>query len=233
MSAVCLDFGPHSLVAAHVPSVSLRLLLTGLLFAGTGTLVVVSPLGRLSGGHLNPVVTLAFRITGHVHPRDLFGYIAAQCVGAVVGAAIARVVWGQIAVSVHDGATAPAASIAPLAAVGIEALMTAILIMTILFFLSRRALAPWTPLAVWILVAVLVWQGAHYTGTSLNPARSLGPALIAGSLSTYWIYVVGPLAGGIAAAVAVRTFRMRPLTAKLCHDASYPSTFACDLPVAT
>lgn len=106
------------------------------------------------------------------------------------------------------------------------------MIRTILFFLSRRALAPWTPLAVWILVAVLVWRGARYTGTSLNPARSLGPALIAGRLSTYWIYVVGPLLGGIAAALAVRRLGMRPLTAKLCHDASYPSTLACDLPVA-
>jgi glycerol uptake facilitator-like aquaporin len=81
LSAVCLDFGKHSWVAAHVPSVSLRLLLTGLLFAGTGSLVAISPLGRLSGAHVNPVVTVAFRITGQVHAADLGGYIAAQVLG--------------------------------------------------------------------------------------------------------------------------------------------------------
>lgn len=85
LSAVCLDFGPHSWVAERIPSVSLRLLITGLLFAGTGSLVALSPLGRLSGAHLNPAVTLAFRITGLVHDHDLAGYVVSQTFGAIVG----------------------------------------------------------------------------------------------------------------------------------------------------
>ena len=233
LSAVCLDFGKHSWMAAHVPSVSLRLLLTGLLFAGTGSLVAISPLGRLSGAHLNPVVTVAFRITGQVHATDLGGYIVSQLLGATAGAAVVRVLWGDTATSIGDGVTLPGAATSVYAAVAIEAVMTAILVATILGFLSRRRLAPWTPLAVWVVVALLVWQGAPYTGTSLNPARSLGPALVAGSLAQYWVYVIGPLIGGVAVALVTRSLSMRPLTAKLCHDPAYPSTLACELPVSS
>ena len=73
VSAICLNFGPSSPVARAIPSSSARLLLTGLIFAGTGSLVAISPLGRRSGAHLNPAVTLAFWIRGHVHPHDLIG----------------------------------------------------------------------------------------------------------------------------------------------------------------
>jgi aquaporin Z len=232
LSAVCLDFGPHSWVAAHTPSVSLRLLITGLLFAGTGSLVAVSPLGRLSGAHLNPVVTLAFRITGRVHEHDLIGYVAAQALGAIAGTVLVRAVWGDVATTIGDGLTRPAASTPAVSAVAIEALMTGILVATILGFLAHRRLAAWTPVAVWIVVALLVWRGAPYTGTSLNPARSLGPALVAWNLGDLWIYFVGPALGAVAVALVAAQLRMRPLTAKLCHDWRYPSTLASDLPVA-
>lgn len=232
LSAVCLNFGPHSWVAEHIPSVSLRLLITGFLFAGTGSLVAISPLGRLSGAHLNPAVTLAFRITGHVHDHDLAGYVVAQAVGAMVGTALLRAFWGDTAIAIGDGVTSPSASTSAVAAVAIEALMTALLVATILCFLSLRRLAVWTPLAVWVLVALLVWRGAPYTGTSLNPARSLGPALVASNFGGLWIYVAGPAIGATVIAIAVRWLGMRPLTAKLCHDTRYPSSHASDLPVA-
>ena len=84
MSAVCLDFGPHSPLRGLGSSV--RLLLTGLLFAGTGSLLAISPLGRRSGAHLNPVVTLAFWTQRKVHPHDLAGYVA-RCRTAAPAAA--------------------------------------------------------------------------------------------------------------------------------------------------
>jgi aquaporin Z len=233
LSAVCLDFGPHSVIADRIPSVSLRLLITGLLFAGTGSLVAVSPLGKLSGAHLNPVVTLAFRITGRVHDHDLLGYVVAQVLGAIVGTVLLRVLWGDAAIAIGDGVTSPSPSTSAAAAVAIEALMTAVLVATILGFLSLRQLAAWTPVAVWIVVALLVWRGAPYTGTSLNPARSIGPALVARNLDELWIYVAGPAIGACAAAIAARWLRMQPLTGKLCHDTRYPSTHASDLPVSS
>jgi len=204
LSAVCLDFGAGSPVAAVVPSVSWRLLLTGALFAGTGSLVAISPPGRLSGAHLNPAVTLAFWLTGHVHKHDLLGYVASQCAGALAGAGLLRLAWGSTAVQLHDGATVPASGLSPVGAAGIEALMTALLVLTIFVFVSSRPTLHWTPLATWFVVTLLVWRGAPYTGTSLNPARSLGPAVISHYFRDYWVYVAGPLSGAIVAALLVR-----------------------------
>ncbi len=233
LSAVCLDFGHGSPVAPLLPSVSARLLLTGLLFAGVGSLVAISPLGRCSGGHINPSVTVAFWITGHVHRHDLAGYVGAQCLGALLGAILLRWLWGPVAVSVHDGMTAPQPGTGPWAAVGIEALMTAILVLTILLCVARARTARWTPLAVWVVVALLVWQGAPYTGTSLNPARSLGPALVGGTLSSLWVYWVGPLAGAALLAGGWRLLgrEWQPVTAKLFHDHRYQSVLRSRLPV--
>ena len=82
--------------------------------------------------------------------------------------------------------------------------MTAALILMIFLMTSSARTARWTPLGNWLLVATLVWQGAPYTGTSINPARSLGPALLAGHPRHLWVYVVGPLAGALLAAGGVR-----------------------------
>jgi hypothetical protein len=78
---------------------------------------------------------------------------------------------------------------------------------------------------VWIVVALLVWRGAPYTGTSLNPARSLGPVVVSGKWTDYWIYVVGPLAGVLVAVALWALVPRRTLTAKLFHDADIRAYF--------
>ncbi len=83
LSAVILDFGGGSPVAHILPDKSARLLLTGLLFAGSGSLVAISPLGKLSGGHINPAVSLAFWLQGKMHHFDLGGYMLGQVLGAI------------------------------------------------------------------------------------------------------------------------------------------------------
>ena len=105
LSAACLDFGRGSAVAQCLPSHSARLLLTGLLFSGCNSLLAVSPLGRLSGAHLNPAVTLAFRALGRVGGHDLTGYLIAQLAGAV--AAALRLLWGDVADSIGGAVTEP------------------------------------------------------------------------------------------------------------------------------
>lgn len=231
LSAVVLDFHPGTPVARALPSQSARLLLTGVLFAGTGSLVAVSPLGRRSGAHLNPCVTLAFWCTRHVHRHDLIGYVSAQFIGAIAGAELLRAVWGSRAASLGYGVTMPGAQTTVRAAIGIEALMTAVLITTIYAFVSSPRTARWTPLAVWAVVSVLVWRGATHTGTSLNPARSLGPAIAAMDGGNLWVYFVGPLLGtGAAALVQVLFLRRRLVTAKLFHDSRYPSVLRTSLP---
>ncbi len=231
LSAVFINFGPHSVLRELATSP--RLLVTGLLFAGTGSLVAVSPLGRRSGAHLNPVVTLAFWTQGKVHPHDLAGYVLAQLGGAVAGTALAAALWGGEARAVHLGATMPGHGITAAQATLIEVGMTSLLVLALLLLTSSASTARWTPLVLWPLIAGFVWQGARFTGTSLNPARSLGPALLAPALTDYWVYVLGPLGGG---AVAVGLFSLlrerRVLTAKLFHDPRYPSTMGSDLPTA-
>jgi aquaporin Z len=232
LSAICLDFSPGSPVSSVVHDHSARLLITGLLFAGTGSLVAVSPLGRRSGAHLNPSITLAFWRRGHMHAHDLVGYIVSQVAGAFVGTALVRWWWGTKARAVDLGVTQPGHGIGA-GAVGIEAIMTFLLVAGILGMVSSPRTARWTPLLVWLLVALLVWQGAPWTGTSLNPARSLAPALLAPHSADLWIYFVGPLAGsllGVAAFDAIPGAETR--TAKLFHDRRYPSTMATTLPVA-
>lgn len=231
LSAVCLDFAPGSPLdgASH----SIRLLVTGLLFAGCGSLIALTPFGRRSGAHLNPVVTLGFWTQRKVHPHDVAGYMAAQVLGAIAGTAVVRLTWGSRARAVHLGATLPGHGINDLQAVAVEAGMTAALLLTILLMTSGVRTARWTPLVLWFLIAALVWQGASYTGTSLNPARSLGPALLASELGVYWVYVAGPLLGGALAVGCFALFRdLHVLTAKLFHDPSYSSTLASSLPVA-
>jgi aquaporin Z len=225
LSAITLNFGAHSPVAPLLPSHSMRLLLTGAMFAGTGALVAISPLGRTSGAHLNPAVSLAFWRSGKMHHHDLAAYVIAQCIGAVLGAGVVRGAWPDLA-SAGYGLTHPGSGIPAAAALAIEVSMTALLVLTILLFVSHMRTARWTPLAVWVVVTGLVWQGAPLTGTSLNPARSIGPALVAMNLSDLWIYLVGPPAGALAATLLVVTgMQIRPVTAKLFHDPAYRNIF--------
>ncbi len=233
LSVVVLDFGAGSRVARLVPDSGVRLLITGMLFATTGSLFALTPLGRHSGAHLDPAVTLAFWITGHVDALDLAAYAAAQFAGAIAGSALLAAVWGSRAASVHYGRTMLATGLSPIAAVGIEAAMTAAMIGTIFLFTSHERTARWTPLAVWAVIAALVWKGAPWTGTSLNPARSFGPDLVAGHFADYSVYVAGPLLGATLVAIAVRLVPVAyPLTAKLFHDVRYHSPFHDALPTA-
>lgn len=89
------------------------------------------------------------------------------------------------------------------------------------------------PLGNWLLVATLVWLGAPYTGASLNPVRSIAPAVLAPELGHLWVYLVGPLGGALLAAAVFAAFRdTHTLTANLFHDPRYPSTLGSDLPTA-
>jgi glycerol uptake facilitator-like aquaporin len=108
--------------------------------------------------------------------------------------------------------------------------MTAVLVLTIFAFVSSRQTVRWTPLAVWIVVAILVWQGGPYTGTSLNPARSLGPVAVDRHWTDYWVYVVGPFGGALSAVGIWALIPRRTLTAKLFHDDRYKSVLASSLP---
>ena len=196
LSFVVFDFGAGSAVARWLPEPWLRRVLTGFLFGSMGGLVALSPLGRVSGAHLNPAVTAAFFGRGLMPWRGLVGYLAAQVLGAALGTG-GLLLWGHLSRSVHDGTTVPGPSV-PAAFAG-EAGATFCLICVILLFTSRDRLKPYTPYTMPVLYAVLVGVEAPLSGCSTNPARSFGPALWSGIWTDYWLYWLAPLVGTLAA----------------------------------
>jgi aquaporin Z len=228
LSAVVFDFGKGLLPSSLIPDVSVRRLLTGLIFAGSGSLVAISPLGKLSGAHINPSVSLAFWAHGKMHRQDLIGYILAQFVGAIGGEVLLIAVWGHFSRSVTNGMTLPGAGY-PLWLVFLaEMLLTCLLVLGIFIFVSSHRLMRWTPLMNWILVATMVWLESPISGTSLNPARSIGPALLTWLWTAQWLYCTAPPLGGL---LAVGVFRLLSigerdvLTGKLFHEPRYRSIF--------
>ncbi len=223
LSVVIFDFAPRSPMALLLPDPLLRRLLTGFLFGATGALIALSPLGRVSGAHLDPVLSWSFWLAGSLGLADAVGYTLAQFAGAVAGGAALAPAWGRFGASVAFGATAPGAAWGPWAAVLGEALATFALVGGILWFVGHPRLRPCTPALLPPLVAVLVAVEAPVSGTSMNPARSLGPALLAGGafLRVLWVYALGPALGAAAAAWAVvRSDRVH--VAKIAHHAHDP-----------
>ena len=228
VSAVVFDFGAGSPLVSVVPDKSVRLLITGLLFAGSSSLVAISPLGKLSGGHINPAVTLALWAQGKMLHFDLGGYILGQFLGAITGTLLVVLLWRGQAASVGVGMTVPGTGYPLWMVFLVEVSLTFLLVLSIFFFVSSHRLMRWTPLMVWILIAVMVWLAAPISGASLNPARSFGPALVSWSWHEQWLYWVAPPFGALLAGGAFRLLiisRRDVLTGKLFHVPHYRSVF--------
>lgn len=213
LSVVIVEFGDGSPVARLLPSAAWRRAVTGFLFGITGALIALSPLGKESGAHINPVVTLGFWLIGRLKARHVIGYVLSQLAGATIGAA-PLLAWGAMGRSVTYGATLPGAAYGAAWAMVGEAGTTFALIFGLFFFLRRRRLRRFTPALFPPLYAVMVWLEAPVSGTSTNPARSFGPAVISGDWHGWWIYWIGPLAGTLLAVAAHRwSARHRPAIA--------------------
>ena len=202
LSIVILDFGQESPVVGWLPSAGWRRLVAGFLFGSTGALITLSPLGKESGAHINPVVTLSFWLMRRLKARHALGYVASQLTGALLGA-LPLLAWGAMGRSVAYGATLPGAFGTGWALVG-EAIATFALVFGLFLFLGRPWLRRFTPALFPVLYAVMVWLEAPISGTSTNPARSLGPAAISGDWTGWWIYWLGPAFGAILAVAAYR-----------------------------
>ncbi len=210
VSFVILDFGHASPVASVLASSAARRALTGGLFGATGMAIALSWVGKVSGAHINPVVSLAFWVEGVLPGRTLIAFVASQCVGAVVGA-VPLLLWGRHGSSIDYGATLPGPQgVGP--AVAGEVVTTFVMVLIVLMMVAHPHLRSRTPFVFPPLYCLMVWVEAPLSGTSTNPARSLGPAVVAGVAHGYWLYVVAPAVGALAA-VAVR--RVLPVVADL------------------
>ena len=163
-------------------------------------LAVIYAVSDVSGAHINPAVTLGFALRGVFEWRRITAYWLAQAVGALAGAGAAR---GLVGTAADLGATRPGADVGAGTAVLTEAVLTFLLVSVILHTSKRKAaVGTQAALAVGATIALCGIWGGPLTGASMNPARSFGPALLAGRMDTLWIYVLGPMLG-MAAAVAV------------------------------
>jgi aquaporin Z len=194
LSIVILDFSPDSHVVALLPSAGLRRLLTGFLFGTTGGIIALSPVGKISGAHINPVVTAAFWLRKKMSAGHALGYILAQFTGAIAGA-VPLLLWGRTGEGVHYGATLPGAQYTYWEAALGEMATTFALIVLLFLFLGHKPIRKFTPLLFPFLYAAMVYLEAPLSGTSTNPARSLGPEVISWEFRTWWVYWVGPALG--------------------------------------
>jgi len=170
---------------------------------GLVIMAMIYAVGHVSGAHFNPAVTFAFVLTRHF-PRSRAGaYWSAQIVGALVAAVVLRSSLGNIA---NVGATQPSGSDAQ--SFLWELVMTAFLLFVILAVATdTRAVGEAAAIAIGGTVGLDAMFGGPISGASMNPARSIGPAVVSGDLHALWIYVAAPLAGGALGALTYQFVR--------------------------
>jgi MIP family channel proteins len=176
---------------------------------GLVIMVMIYAVGHVSGAHFNPAVSFAFALTRHFSWTRMLGYWAAQVSGAVIAAAILR---GSLGNRAHVGATLPAGSQAQ--AFLWEVVLTFFLMFVIMSVATdTRAVGEAAAIAIGGTVGLDAMFGGPVTGASMNPARSLGPALVSGDLHALWLYIVAPLVGAAIGGVAYQFVRREPVTA--------------------
>jgi aquaporin Z len=194
LSIVIFNWGEGSVVAKMIPSAFIRTILTGFMFGCVGCLVSLSFVGRISGAHINPAVSIAFWLRGKMKTNVMMGYIAGQMIGAAVGCFPLLFIWGEQGRSIQYGITLPGTGGVGRAFVS-EILATACLIFYLYIFIGRKKLRNYTPYGIPVLYSILNIFFAAPSGDSTNPARSFGPAVITGNFSHYGLYWAAPLIG--------------------------------------
>ncbi len=174
---------------------------------GLMVMVVILFMGRISGAHLNPVVSMAFALRGEFPWRRVPGYLAAQLVGGVLACVFLWALFGRPGVF---GTTIPAATVSDMQAMLVEAVLTLGLVSTILGTASSaQNVGPLSAIAVGGYIALAgLWAGP-VSGASMNPVRSFAPALVRADLAHDWIYLIGPLIGALVAVAFARMLRGR------------------------
>jgi aquaporin Z len=164
---------------------------------GLMVMAIIYFMGMVSGAHLNPAVTLSFAVRGDFPWHRVPGYLVAQGIGAISAAAFLRGIFGDVA---HLGATLPGAGTVLWKSTIIELVLTLGLVSVILGTASgARNVGANAAIAIGGYIALSGLWAAPITGASMNPARSLGPELIGGDWHGWWVYTVGPIAGGLLA----------------------------------
>jgi aquaporin NIP len=210
-------FGSYALVTAGCGAIVVNAstgALTHLGVAFTFGLIIsvmIAATGHLSGAHFNPAVTCAFALTRHFPWQELPIYVGAQLIGAIGGALTLRTLFGPLA---DLGATLPSGS--AVQSFGLELLLSAILMFVIIAVATdTRAVGQLAAIAIGATVTLDALWGGPISGASMNPARSFGPALVAGVWRDHWVYWLGPLLGAALGALFYQILRTPQFEAPL------------------
>ncbi len=220
LSAVILINGKGSPILKFIPDAGARRAISGFLFGTTGCLITLSPVGKISGAHINPIVSIAFWLRKNMQFKNMLGFIFAQMAGAAAGC-LPLLLWGSQGRSMDFGTTVPMQITT--AFIG-EIWTSFVLIAVIIFFTSHDKIKNFTPFMMPVIYCIMVFAEAPVSGTSTNPARSFGPALISGHWYGYWLYWLAPVLGMLLAVLLFSTGWLKHLksdVAKLYHFEKY------------
>ncbi|NYH91080.1 aquaporin [Actinopolymorpha rutila] len=209
----------ESPVSRAVPDIHLKLVVVGVAVGLLLSGLILSPLGRASGGHMNPAISLAMWPFGVFPGRGVLPYWAAQLAGSVLGVVLARLVWGAPVARppVAYSALRPAPGWSNASLFAAETASMAVIVVLVGAFLSAPRLAPRVPWLVGGLIGVGIVGLGTVTGPCVNPARQFGPAVLAGQSDFLATYLIAPMVGAVVAAVLLGRFhRCRLLTHRLC-----------------
>lgn len=166
---------------------------------GVALMVIVYAWGAISGAHVNPAVTFGLALTGKIKWLDAVGYWIAQCLGAIVAAFLLAYLVGA---GTGLGATTGSLTSAdPVKTIVVEAVLTFFLVTAVFGTAVMNRNGNAAGFAIGFVLTMDILMGGTLTGASMNPARTLGPALAAGDLSYFWMYLVGPFVGAAVAAL--------------------------------
>ncbi|MET8330653.1 MIP/aquaporin family protein [Streptomyces sp. NPDC005181] len=161
------------------------------------TALILTPPGRRSGGHMNPAVTVSLWLMGAFPGRSVLPYVLAQLAGSAAGTGLARLVWGRPVSlpSVDYAAIMPAPTWQPASVFLAETGSMAAIVLVVGFLLTHTRFTRLLPYAIGLSVALVIALLGTRSGGSINPARQLGPAALAGQTKDLWIYLVAPVLG--------------------------------------
>lgn len=180
---------------------------------GLVVFVFASAYGPVSGGHVNPAVTVGVLAAGAMGVGEAAAYIAAQLLGGVVGAEVLRLVLGGVATELGVPALANGLAIGsaivtvtPMAGFIVEAMLAFFLVTVVLSTAVAGRTAQLAPLAIGMTLVFNIIMGGALTGAAFNPARALGPMVATGDFRDVWLYLAAPLVGAVLAAVVHASF---------------------------